>query len=204
MKSTGSIGNLIRVTKAVLYELQPCRYKDLRRFFGGLSRTLKDLSLLLYDTTQELTAGLILFTRNLTLQAYLEMFLWVSVFLLCKYLQIEHIGVTLSLLYLLLRNLRERGKDDDELSAYSVFNKGMRRLMGTLTAEQFENEIMHGQRAQPPPRENFNDQNNNDINALGADEGRRVLRGKKARRTYEARLERRRQAEALAGEFDGN
>ncbi|TMW56763.1 hypothetical protein Poli38472_006773 [Pythium oligandrum] len=39
----------------------------------------------------------------------------------------------------------DKDKPQDGLSAYSVFNKGGQRMMGSLSAEQFENEIRHRQ-----------------------------------------------------------
>lgn len=41
-------------------------------------------------------------------------------------------------------NFRKSKKQDGEMSAYSVFNKNCEAIKGTLTAEQFENEIKFG------------------------------------------------------------
>ena len=39
---------------------------------------------------------------------------------------------------------RKKEGDQTRMSAYSVFNPGCESIDGTLTAQQFENEIRHG------------------------------------------------------------
>ena len=93
----------------------------------------------------------------------------------------------LSLVGMIFLNLGERKKG--ELSAYSVFNKGFMKLLGTTTAEQFENEILHRNNFEidPPIDEGINDI---DININPPRDVARK-KGKKARRNYEERLQRR-------------
>lgn len=49
-----------------------------------------------------------------------------------------------SCFYLIWTNFRSKPKQKGELSAYSVFNPNFEVIDGTLTAEQFENEIKFG------------------------------------------------------------
>uniref|UniRef100_A0A7S2WSL2 SAYSvFN domain-containing protein n=1 Tax=Mucochytrium quahogii TaxID=96639 RepID=A0A7S2WSL2_9STRA len=50
--------------------------------------------------------------------------------------------VFLTLFYLIFTNLGER--KDGSLSAYSVFNKGFKKLPGTFTAEEFDQQMRSG------------------------------------------------------------
>lgn len=101
--------------------------------------------------------------------------------------------VVFSLIALIFMNLGERKKG--EYSAYSVFNKGFRSILGTMTAEQLDREI----------RLNANLKDSKDDIAKPTtafygseddrDDGRHKplvkRRAKKANRTYEERLKRR-------------
>lgn len=50
----------------------------------------------------------------------------------------------LASLVVVYKNTRSSPKKKEGLSAYSVFNPNCQRIDGTLTAEQFENEIRYG------------------------------------------------------------
>jgi hypothetical protein len=100
-----------------------------------------------------------------------------------------------------------------DMSAWSVFNEGFEGLLGTLRAEQFDNEIRHRDvDAQPVGQEPVDpvDMDEMDVDD-GADEGRGPAAGarrsgKKARRRYD-KEERRRKRETqreLRGEQDGD
>uniref|UniRef100_A0A915ISB1 SAYSvFN domain-containing protein n=1 Tax=Romanomermis culicivorax TaxID=13658 RepID=A0A915ISB1_ROMCU len=75
----------------------------------------------------------------------LKLFLWLCLFTLAVYIQFGVVYCILTAFYLLWSNLADRKKSNNasQLSAYSVFNQNCQRLPGTLTAEQFENELMH-------------------------------------------------------------
>ena len=49
--------------------------------------------------------------------------------------------LVISILFFIIKNTGT-SKKENEISAYSVFNKGTQRIQGSLTAEQFENEIL--------------------------------------------------------------
>lgn len=108
------------------------------------------------------------------------------------YAEFGSLFIILTLMSLIFLNLGERKAG--QLSAYSVFNNGFQRLLGTLTAEQFENELLH---------RNGGDQLFDDIHQhqqAANDENPRQVnrkRGKKLRRTYEARQQRRELREEL-------
>ena len=98
-----------------------------------------------------------------------------------------------------------------ELSAYSVFNEGFRELLGTLNAEQFDAEIRHVNRNRRANTDNGNGANsnnmdtntivnNNDNNDNNDNKARKS--GKKARRNYEERLQRKVEREQLQNIID--
>ncbi|XP_076463522.1 uncharacterized protein LOC143295788 [Babylonia areolata] len=70
--------------------------------------------------------------------------LWCTVWLIFIELQFGAVFFTISALVFVYWNTRtgRRGKKAS-LSAYSVFNPNCERLQGTITAEQFEAELLH-------------------------------------------------------------
>lgn len=91
-------------------------------------------------------------------------------------------------------NLGERRAG--EMSAYSVFNEGFARLLGTMTAEQIDREMRHeahgGGEVAFPPMEGLNDHGTDrEVGYRGT--ARRS--NKKKRRNYENREMRRRALE---------
>ncbi|KAJ8925770.1 hypothetical protein NQ315_009618 [Exocentrus adspersus] len=70
--------------------------------------------------------------------------LWVTVYAIFIKLQFGTVYLILSALLGIYLNTRTGPKAKDEVSAYSVFNKGCESIDGTLKAEQFEREIRYG------------------------------------------------------------
>lgn len=99
-------------------------------------------------------------------------------------------------------NLGTKGEGD--YSAYSVFNKGFVRILGTMTAEQFEKEIRHNDNY----GDDYDDNGGADEKNVQPGQGTATTtwkpkkKGKKARRTYEDRLIKRAAASRVNAEDD--
>jgi Uncharacterized conserved domain (SAYSvFN) len=177
------------VVMAILFELQPFRLKDCRTSLRWLNTSFGQIGSGVHELVSALLNLSRLFVKDATWRTYLFYLTWAAVLCICYRYGIERLWLLAVLFSAIFMNLRD--KSDGELSAYSVFNRGMQRLMGTMTAEQFENEILHHQRR--PGAEQHHEEEDDEQEDEG--EGQRLqrhVRGKKARRTYEARLERRR------------
>jgi hypothetical protein len=183
---------IFRILSAILYELQPMRRKDVVRLLRKYSIIISELLKAFAELSQEFVQWSVSTFKTTKLLWYIYAIMWIGGFVWAAYVEFEKVFVIITLFGVIYMNLGE--KRDGEISAYSVFNFGFKRLLGTLTAEQFENEIMHGQRPglHDPHRRAVG--NENDGDAVGDQDAvvQRHVRGKKARRTYEARLERRR------------
>ena len=77
------------------------------------------------------------------LQLILYVALWTVAYLIFIELEFGVIFLIVSMLIGIYLNTGNRKRKDGEPSAYSVFNSGCERIDGTLTAEQFENEILY-------------------------------------------------------------
>ncbi|OWF56423.1 SAYSvFN domain-containing protein 1-like [Mizuhopecten yessoensis] len=74
----------------------------------------------------------------------LKCLLWLALWGLFVEMQFGAIFVLLSAFIFLYKSLSNRKRKKNQLSAYSVFNPNCERLDGTLTAEQFEQELRYG------------------------------------------------------------
>jgi hypothetical protein len=72
----------------------------------------------------------------------LRALVWMAVWAIFIYIDFGSLWVIISLFALIFMNLGEK-KSADDISAYSVFNKGFQRILGTIDVEQFENELRH-------------------------------------------------------------
>lgn len=70
--------------------------------------------------------------------------IWISLYIFFLKLQFGAVYFVISVLVVICLNTRTRPRQEGELSAYSVFNKDCESIDGTLTAEQFEQEIRFG------------------------------------------------------------
>lgn len=75
---------------------------------------------------------------------FLWFVLWAILFAIFIQLEFGTVYLIGSALIFMYINTRTRPKEDDEISAYSVFNKNCETIDGTLTAKQFEKEIIYG------------------------------------------------------------
>lgn len=206
--------------KCFLYEIQPIRIKDL--FYYG--RTLKrGLNIMLASGLDylEISFKIILDSVLKTkASSWVLMCTWLMIWAGFLYFDFGSLWIIVSMIGGIFLNLGERKSGD--MSAYSVFNAGFKQLLGTLNAEQFDCEIRHGesninaedfillddvlleQNFVDDLVQHFNDENGT-LNENGTDEGEGAAngvgipkrKGKKGRRTYEQRLQRRRQQQRV-------
>lgn len=74
----------------------------------------------------------------------LKVVLWCLLMALFVTLEFGAVFFIISVFYFMFTNFRTTEKSPNELSAYSVFNPHCESIKGTLTAQQFENEIKFG------------------------------------------------------------
>eukprot|EP01032_Pedospumella_encystans_P013914 gene13914-16000_t len=131
-----------RIISCVLYELQPFRIVD-----------VIDLSKYLYASVWDLgSAGVTLSDlvyqsafygiASMTHRTWALIILWLTAFAVMNYLEFGSLWIILSMFASIFLNLGKRKRG--EMSAYNVFNDGFKQLLGTMKAEQFDNEIRHG------------------------------------------------------------
>ncbi|RYH30421.1 hypothetical protein EON65_05275 [archaeon] len=125
------------IQSSILYELLPVTFKDVEGVYKGSISASKGLGRLFY----QLAVGFInlCLTRSWTFVLYSA--LWITGLVGANYADVSTLYICVSIFVTMLMNLSTRG--EGELSAYSVFNNNFERLMGTLTAEQFDAEIRH-------------------------------------------------------------
>lgn len=123
--------------KAILYEFLPFTSKDIQ-YYSRKARSLsKELRVLFSTATLPSVASL----KVLSLGSALKLAAWFLIWRAFVYAEFGSLWVVMTAIALIFLNLGER--DPSEQSAYSVFNKGQWRMPGTLTADDFEREIMH-------------------------------------------------------------
>lgn len=74
---------------------------------------------------------------------FLKILLWMSLWRIFIELQFGAVFFAVSALIFIYFNTRTGKSKSKTLSAYSVFNPNCERLQGTITAEQFERELLH-------------------------------------------------------------
>ncbi|KAI8803429.1 hypothetical protein BJ742DRAFT_828898 [Cladochytrium replicatum] len=76
----------------------------------------------------------------------IRLVIYISLQLIATFLELGLVFFVCALFYLVFINTASESDTSknpgDKVSAYSVFNKDMRRIDGTLTAEQFEKDIL--------------------------------------------------------------
>lgn len=129
---------MIETLKAVLYEFLPFTYQDIRYGRKWISRNSMQLVALVYPIKYPTLHSL----NIMPWYSALKLVLWITAWQLFVYIEFGSFFIVMTGICLIFLNLGEK-RDPSELSAYSVFNRGQKRLPGTMTAEQFEHEIRH-------------------------------------------------------------
>mmetsp|Transcript_35472 Transcript_35472/g.33651 ORF Transcript_35472/g.33651 Transcript_35472/m.33651 type:complete len:195 (-) Transcript_35472:319-903(-) len=182
--------------KCLVYELMPIHPVYLHKQLIDLKSIIITNSKILAPKLLELSLFILKSLTFISLRSYIAIFLWCSILALFVYVEFGSFFIIITLFGLIFSNLSE-GKSGD-LSAYSVFNKGFTTLLGQSTGQQFDNEIRH--------RHVEDDDEFKRVDNVAQDKKDPVdmprKRGKKARRGYEARLERRANEENQLETFD--
>jgi hypothetical protein len=124
--------------KAVLYEVLPFTYSDINYYAKKVASISSELSLI----ASKMQLPSLKSMSFMTISQTIKLLLWLAVWQAFVYVDFGSFFVVITGIALIFLNLGEK-KDPSELSAYSVFNKDQQRMMGSLTADQFEREIMH-------------------------------------------------------------
>jgi Uncharacterized conserved domain (SAYSvFN) len=74
-------------------------------------------------------------------RSWLSILIWASLWKLFIYIEFGSLYIIITLFAGIFSNLGQ--KEEGDLSAYSVFNKGFTTLLGQSTGQQFDNEIRH-------------------------------------------------------------
>lgn len=132
----------------VLYELLPVRKEDVTVLMGMTALLTTSGKVLLAVGTE-----LLLHFRTLSATTYMYFTLWLAGAALFIYWDFTSLYVIFTFFLLIFTNLGERKAG--EMSAYSVFNEGFTELMGTLNADQVDQQLRHrdGQLARPRRRD---------------------------------------------------
>jgi hypothetical protein len=132
---------VMRIIQSILYELQPFRLVDVVDLVKYIVRSTWDLSTVSLIVSDLFYKNIYEFIGKLRLQTWGLVLLWAAGWALMVYAEFGSLWILLSMFASIFLNLGKRKKG--ELSAYSVFNEGFKQLLGTLNAEQFDQEIRH-------------------------------------------------------------
>ena len=180
----------------ILYELQPWRLQDFNQFVNDSAVIIFQIYHGLRPWVLEIISEAYSASLHISPKWWIYLFIYSIFSYLFSFIGFGSVWIIITLFGLIFCNLGER--KPGEVSAYSVFNDGCRRILGTLTAEQFEKEIRHDN--------DFGYDNNFEANVENLDEdvandraddknARKSRKsGKKARRNYENRMRRRLEA----------
>lgn len=132
--------------KAILYELLPFTFKDID-YYSKKTRSLgKEVCSLCLEFRPPSVASL----KVVSAATAAKLLLWCLIWRLFVYAEFGSLWVVITGIAMIFLNLGE--KAPSELSAYSVFNRGQWRMPGTLTAQDFEREILHHDNAEEVAR----------------------------------------------------
>lgn len=193
----------MNIVKGVLYELQPFRPLDVKLFFQWVLRTAADLYRCV-PLLRRFTSLCWESIRSFSPKTVAYFLTWLAGWgCVTCFLRAGSIYFMLSAIGMMMINLDER--ESHSLSAYSIFNRGCRRILGTLTAEQFEKERLGNYNFEDDDEgeeedNGFDDmwENDNNSNFKGKIKTHRT--GKKSRRNYEERKRRKEAHQRLVEE----
>jgi hypothetical protein len=134
----------VDVIKAILYELQPIRYSDAVKLTQNCWSLLIMLLTELISIGAEAISNAHSMVADISIRTGLLCVAWSTACYLCVHyggFEMLQLYVTVSLFCGIFATLGTRKAGD--ISAYSVFNRNQRGILGALTVEQFENELRH-------------------------------------------------------------
>jgi hypothetical protein len=134
---------LMRVIRAILYELMPVHPAYAYKQSRSLIKNLKVLSASLVQAALYLTEKMWKLVRCLSWQTWATLLLWfalLGIFVKLEFGSLYLMGTAFALIFY---NLDYSKRSDGDMSAWSVFNEGFTTMLGTLSAEQMDREIRH-------------------------------------------------------------
>ena len=197
----------------IMYELKPFTFPSAQDL-SSLHSTLEKSSEQLSSAIRDIAMAFIDWFKSQKTHDWTTTFLralpWVLILLVGASLGFGAAVAIALMIRLVFVNLGEKAKGD-EWSAYSVFNRGFRRLMGSIDARALERQYVGGALAGVAPDEGNDGENEGFVvvdypgDEVDADVGSGQVRsrrsGKKARRDYERRRSGRRQADEDDDDF---
>ncbi len=126
--------------KEFVYELIPCRLRDLRR----LGRWLVQEQVSLIGLFLNIFVLLLYLGKYVVKRFYMYLLVFFCGYKLFDHAGFGHLWFLLSGFALIYLNLRNESRKRGELSPYSVFNENFQRIMGDLDADQIDEQLRRG------------------------------------------------------------
>lgn len=208
------------VIKTIAYELQPCRPQDIATLYRWTVINMR--SLYQHVPVKTFITQTLHYLRAVDIRKLMLGLTWCCLWLCAIYwFGMGSLYLMLSIAGVMMMNFDDRKANS--LSAYSIFNRGYQRLLGTMTAEQFERERIGNYNYHNDDGNNVfevfqddvesNDDNNDEQEAvqnIHEEKHKKRHKGKKSRRNYEERKRRkeqyqqllREQVQQIGGNFD--
>jgi len=124
--------------RAILYELLPLRPSDAKKLLALAWTWIRDVFSALASGLEVLFSS----AKGMGSVNAIATAAFVVGLGLCSWARVADLYLY-SIVFVLLVFFGFDSRKEGEQSAYSVFNRGMKRLLGQATAEQFENEMRH-------------------------------------------------------------
>jgi hypothetical protein len=141
--------------KDILYELCLIRWSDIKGWYNYLVYTFSTVIFFISRVIQYIFSFCWKNYQFIPIKYVRRTVIWFLVWFLFVHFDFGSLWIIISLFLLVFLNLGER--KEGELSAYSVFNKGFQRILGTIDIEQFENEIRHNLQWNEEEEEDYDD-----------------------------------------------
>jgi hypothetical protein len=132
---------LLRQARAVLYELQPVRFEELdtQTWLHQARAAVESLTAFLVTTLPFWARTVLKFVRNLTLKHWMivgaVLLYYAAVRWIHHVLEAGPVVIIVTALVAIFTVGLGDNRDPDGLSAYSAFNRGFQRIMGSVDAE---------------------------------------------------------------------
>ena len=136
--------NLWLCVKCVLYELIPMHPVYAHRQALIFKNFFVESTKLIAVKFFEVFVILMKYFSKISSRSWLYFLIWASLWKIFIYIEFGSLYIIITLFAGIFSNLGQ--KQEGDLSAYSVFNKGFTTLLGQSTGQQFDNEIRHNNR----------------------------------------------------------
>ena len=137
---------IIAILKAIIYELLPIyiTLSELKKNISSTTKSMYTLAFFFYRLMYHTLRLLVSIMSTLSIKTYVKIVGWFTIWAFFIYADFGSLWIIISMFLLLFANLGKK-KSPNEISAYSVFNKGFQNILGTINIETFENELRHRQ-----------------------------------------------------------